>query len=412
MNHRFLVSVSGLVVLHRGHAAGDDAGRRPGDARRENERHAGEGVHCRRARRTASPICRASGPTPPTRRSSGRRTSPRSSTRRGSARSSSKRRPSARASRPSRARSPTCTTTSPSSGWTGARATIALNLRTSLIVDPPDGKIPPLTAGGTEESRRARGGEKAHGRRRTDAVAEHADRRRAASSWTAPAADADAGLQQQLSDRAGSGYVMILAEMIHDVRIIPLDGRPQPAAERPAVDGQLARPLGGQDAGRRDHELQRQEPRSRGSSENMTCHRALHARGRRHDPLQFTVEDPTTWTRPWTAEVPLQKTDRSDLRARLPRRQLRLANTLAGARAEEKRAAEEAAKKIVEIRRDIHANEASRCGCRRRSAAGRGAGVGASRLFGGVRRQQADEAEGNAHEVGNDQSRTRGSTST
>ena len=35
------------------------------------------------------------------------------------------------------------------------------------------------------------------------------------------------------------GYVMILVEMIHDVRIIPLDGRPHAAAERPPVDGKL-----------------------------------------------------------------------------------------------------------------------------------------------------------------------------
>ena len=56
------------------------------------------------------------------------------------------------------------------------------------------------------------------------------------------------------------GYVMILTEMIHDVRIIPLDGRPAPPPGVRQWVGRVARPLGGQHAGRRDDELQRQEP--------------------------------------------------------------------------------------------------------------------------------------------------------
>ena len=59
------------------------------------------------------------------------------------------------------------------------------------------------------------------------------------------------------------GYVMILVEMLHDVRIIPLDGRPPPAAERPPVDGKLTRPLGRRDTGRRDDEFHRQDGVSR-----------------------------------------------------------------------------------------------------------------------------------------------------
>ena len=54
------------------------------------------------------------------------------------------------------------------------------------------------------------------------------------------------------------GYVMILVERIHDARIIPLDGRPHPPAERSPVDWELARPLGGQYAGCRDTKLQQQ----------------------------------------------------------------------------------------------------------------------------------------------------------
>ena len=50
------------------------------------------------------------------------------------------------------------------------------------------------------------------------------------------------------------GYVVIFNEMVHNARIIPTDGRPHGTA--PAVDRRLKRPLGGQHARRRDHQLQ------------------------------------------------------------------------------------------------------------------------------------------------------------
>ena len=53
----------------------------------------------------------------------------------------------------------------------------------------------------------------------------------------------------------GPGYVAIRYEMIHDARVIPLDGRPQLSSDDPAVLRRLARPLGGRHAGRRGHEL-------------------------------------------------------------------------------------------------------------------------------------------------------------
>ena len=93
------------------------------------------------------------------------------------------------------------------------------------------------------------------------------------------------------------GYVMILTEMIHDVRIIPLDGRPQPPSQRAPVGGHLARTLGRQHAGRRDHQLQRQEP-VQGRQREHEGDRTVHARRRRHDHYKFTVEDPRRGTDP------------------------------------------------------------------------------------------------------------------
>ena len=73
---------------------------------------------------------------------------------------------------------------------------------------------------------------------------------------------------------------------------------------------------------------------------------------------QFTVDDPSTWTRPWSAEVPWAKTIGPIFEHACHEGNYGMANTLAGARAEEKRAAEEAAKKDREIEEGFNANEA------------------------------------------------------
>ena len=65
-------------------------------------------------------------------------------------------------------------------------------------------------------------------------------------------------------------YVVIANEMIHDVRIVPLDGRPHlPAAIR-RWQGDLARPLGRRHARRRHDQLQRSDQRSAARTRNCT----------------------------------------------------------------------------------------------------------------------------------------------
>ncbi len=54
-------------------------------------------------------------------------------------------------------------------------------------------------------------------------------------------------------------YVMILTEMVHDVRIIPSQPDGARAPEHPQLVRRLGRPLGGRHPGRRDDQLQRQD---------------------------------------------------------------------------------------------------------------------------------------------------------
>src|SRR5437660_328344 len=110
-------------------------------------------------------------------------------------------------------------------GLDRSQGAMALNLRTSLIVDPPDGRIPPMTEEGKKR------------------VAARAAARRRMGAATDAAQNETLSARCMIMDRAGPpmlpgaynnnyqivqapGYVMILVEMIHDVRIIPTDGRP------------------------------------------------------------------------------------------------------------------------------------------------------------------------------------------
>ena len=228
-------------------------------------------------------------------------------------------------------------------GLDRSQGAMALNLRTSLIVDPPDGRLPPLSAEGTRRAaertaaRQSRGGPH-------DAVQNE-----------------PLGARCILMDRNGPpmlggaynntyqivqapGYVMILVEMLHDARIIPLDGRPQLPSN--------VRQWTGSSRGRWDGQTLVIETTNltdkfafMGASEHMR----LTERFTRLDDetlrYQFTVEDPSTWTRPWSAEVPWKKDKGPIFEHACHEGNYGLYNTLAGARAEEKRAAEEAAKK-------------------------------------------------------------------
>ena len=234
--------------------------RSPRGRRRPQRRRPSRGP--RRGHRTASPICRASGRTPHTHLWSGRRTSPRSFIQRRK-----------RSKMPNDAAEAEGEQTEPGTvadvhydftqfGLDRSQGGMALNLRTSLIVDPPDGRIPPMTAEGQKRAAAAGRGEKANGRRHRRR-AEPAVERALHHHGPRRAADACRGVQQQLSNRSGS---RIRDDSRRDDPRRPRHPAGQtsaPAAERPSVDGKLPRSLGRRDPRRRDDEFHRQDSRSR-----------------------------------------------------------------------------------------------------------------------------------------------------
>ena len=141
----------------------------------------------------------------------------------------------------------------------------------------------------------------------------------------------------------GPGYVAILQEEIHDTRIIPLDGRPHL--------GPNIRQLMGDSRGRWEGSTLvvdttnfTDKTNFRGSSENLHVVERFTRVDEETILYQFMVEDPTTWTRPWKAELSMVKTKGPIFEFACHEGNYGLANNLSGARAQEK-AAEEASKR-------------------------------------------------------------------
>ena len=230
-------------------------------------------------------------------------------------------------------------------GLDTAQAPYASTLRTSLIVDPVDGKLPPLTAEG--QARAAQRAEQAKRVGRWDSAQSNDldDRCMIFAGAGPPMLPQSYNSNYQIVQ--SSGYVMILFEMAHDFRVVPLDGRPHlPSAVTQWI---------GDSRGRWDGDtlvVETTNFNGKNSLRGSTEHMRLTERFTRVDAdtirYRFTVEDKSTWTRPWSAELMMRKTTGPLFEHACHEGNYGLYNTLAGARLEEKRKAAEAAGKKTE----------------------------------------------------------------
>jgi len=223
-------------------------------------------------------------------------------------------------------------------------AFVKSDLRTSMIVDPPSGKMPPLS---TEGQKRA--ADRAAERRRmgatTDAVQNMPVGTRCLIMAGSGPPMMNAGYNSNYQIVQGQGYVMILVEMIHDARIIPIDGR------QAALPDNMRQWMG-DSRGHWDGDtlviettnLNGKNP-FRGSSDKMKVTERLWRADANTLGYRFTIDDPGTWTEPWTAEVPMTKSVGPIFEHACHEGNYGVRNTLAGARREEKEAAEATTKK-------------------------------------------------------------------
>jgi hypothetical protein len=131
-----------------------------------------------------------------------------------------------------------------------------------------------------------------------------------------------------------TGYVALLSEQIHDTRIIPTDGRPHLP--------QSVRQLLGDSRGHWDGNTLIVETINftdrtsvRGSGEHMHLTERFTRTGADTMTYEFTVDDPETFTRHWTARIPMTRAKGPLFEYACHEGNYGLEGSLAGARAEE-----------------------------------------------------------------------------
>jgi hypothetical protein len=177
--------------------------------------------------------------------------------------------------------------------------------RTSLVVDPRDGRVPPLTA---DAQKRAAARAEARRLRQADGPEDRSLDDRCIVRRTSGPPMLPAGYSNNYQFVQTPDHVAILVEMIHDVRIIPLD-------DRPHLSGKI-RHLLGDSRGRWEGNTLVVETVNftdktnfRGSGENLRVTERFTRADRDTLLYQFTVDDPQTFTRPWSGEIPMKKTE-------------------------------------------------------------------------------------------------------
>ena len=125
-------------------------------------------------------------------------------------------------------------------------------------------------------------------------------------------------------------YVVLLNEMVHNARIVPLDERPHGTLRQWTGD---SRGRWEDDTLVIDTTNFLRETSFRGSSPNLHLVERLTRVDAETLLYEFTVDDPTTWTQAWSAEVPMRKSDVSLFEYACHEGNYGMAGTLSGARA-------------------------------------------------------------------------------
>jgi hypothetical protein len=218
------------------------------------------------------------------------------------------------------------------------RGTVVKTRRSSLVIDPPTGRIPPMTAEGQQRQAAER-------ERRRLRPADGPEDRSAGDRCIVGINAGPPMLPNTYNNNVqivqAAGYVAFLNEMIHAVRVVPTDGRPHAKIRMWAGDSR----------GRWDDDTLIVDTTNfyadadfvaaasfRGASRDLH----LIERFTRVDAdtllYEFTVDDPATWTGKWTAQLPMTKTDESIFEYACHEGNYSMPNILSGARAGEKRA--------------------------------------------------------------------------
>jgi hypothetical protein len=242
--------------------------------------------------------------------------------------------------------------------WWDFGTHISKTLQTSLVVDPPDGQIPPLTAEAQKrvamevqaiKEKCARPGAiclDATGSNGvllpTDGPEDRSYMERCISWGQAGPPMMPSGYNNNYQIVQNANYVLIFVESMHEARMIPLDGRPHLP---PDVRQLMGDPRGHWEG----NTLVVDSTNFSDATKYRYAGRNMHLieRFTRTDPdtvlYEYTVDDPTTFTKPWSVAIPMAVTKDKIFEYECNEGNVGLAGILRGARIAEKNGADTAA---------------------------------------------------------------------
>jgi hypothetical protein len=218
-----------------------------------------------------------------------------------------------------------------------------------FVVDPVDGKVPAMSPEGRKASQ-ARAAARAALRRGRGTADSYEDRSLYDRCITRglPGSMMPTNYGNSYRIVQGPGFVAISYEMVHETRIIPLDGRPKVGE---AIRGYMGDARGYWDGNTLVVETTnfRDDPVYRGSNpQTLRLIERFTATSPDRVEWSVTVDDPTTWTRQWTFAMPLTRNDKEAIFEYACHEGNRaMSNLLSAARAQEKAERDAAAKGII-----------------------------------------------------------------
>jgi len=227
-------------------------------------------------------------------------------------------------------------------GLDKSQTVLTSNLRTAMITDPANGKIPPQLPEAAKRVADRNAARAAQGPQ-YDKVQNIPIGSRCIYQGAGPPM-LPPGYNPAYQIVQGEGYVMFVIEAGHEVRVVPTDGRPHAPK---GYTSWLGDSKGHWEGNTLVIETTNYNGKVayQGSSDKLKVTERFTRTDDETIRYQFTVEDPATWATPWSAELPFTQMDGPIFEHACHEGNYGIRNTLAGVRAEEKRAAEEAAKK-------------------------------------------------------------------
>lgn len=180
--------------------------------------------------------------------------------------------------------------------------------RTSLITDPPDGRLPPLTPAAQQRAatRKAQLERPASGPEERDAA------ERCIVGYNSGPPMVPVGYNQNMQLVQTGDHVMIFMEMVHDARIVPVSAKPHlPSQIRPWLGDSRGRWEGDtlvvHTTNFSDQVWNQFNGWNWASDENMQLTERFTLIAPNLLMYEFTVDDPTAWTKPWSATILLTR---------------------------------------------------------------------------------------------------------